>query len=407
MNNGSVNEHIAAMADSEIPTECRLLRSALFGTDFNFAEECDWSKVYSDLYSQAVESIPGDYIPKLPLTPELKAEWRKNCIGRIGNFYRILQLQNQLTGLLRKEKIDFVILKGTAAAMYYPRPQYRAMGDIDFLVAPEHFDRAFELLLANGFADTDESCERHKNLLKDGVELEMHKYFTLRGESKELAELDKVIFDGLKNAEYHEVEDCTFPALPTLQNGLVLLQHLKHHLRRDFGMRQIFDWMLFADKFVTDEYWEKEFRSYAADAELELLAINVTRMCQIYFGLREDITWCGSADENLCRQLFEHIYICGNMGYNRNDRVQKAFDLKGGPSALLKNLQMHGERDWKALKKHPKLRPFAWLYQLCHHIKSIFRYRITPSRVIKYSQTEAVNIEMYNKLGCPDDFVGE
>ena len=407
MNNGSVNEHITSLADSEIQTECRLLSCTLFGTDFNFADECDWSKVYEDLIAQAVEGIVGDYIPKLPVSADMRIQWKKSCINRIGNFYRLLSVQNELTELLRKEKINFVILKGTAAAMYYPRPQYRAMGDIDFLVAPADFDRAFELLTANGFSDTDESCERHKNLIKNNCEFEMHKYFTLRGESKELAELDKVIFDGLNNAEFHEIDGAVFPALPKLQNGLVLLQHLKHHLRRHFGMRQIIDWMLFVDKNLDDEYWNTEFSQYAAEAELVQLAVTVTRMCQIYFGLREDITWCADADEKLCEQLFRHIYECGNMGKNRTDRVQKTFDLKGGPFALVKNLQFHGVRDWKALKKFPFLRPFAWLYQICHHIRIAFKYKITPSKIISYSKTENEHIEMYKKLGCPDDFVGE
>ena len=407
MYNSSVNEQPLRTADSEIQMECRLICSALFGTEFNFTMECDWVKVFKDLTLQAVEGIPGDYISKLPLSPELKAEWRKKCISRIGNFYRLLQVQSELTELLKKNKIDFVILKGTTAAMYYPQPQYRAMGDIDFLVPPEQFEYAFEILLQNGFTDTAKSGSRHKELIKDGCDFEMHKYFTLKGDSEELAKLDKVIFDGMKNAEIHSIEGCSFPALPTLQNGLVLLQHLKHHLRRHFGMRQIIDWMLFVDKNLNDEYWEREFIFYAKDAGLETLAINVTRMCQIYFGLSDKITWCHKADENLCAFLFAHIYECGNMGQNRTDSVQKAFDLKGGPFALIKNLQIHGVRDWKALKKFPFLRPFAWLFQICHHIKSIFKYHITPSKIINYSKNESEHIDMYTKLGCPEDFVGE
>ena len=44
-----------------------------------------------------------------------------------------------------------VILKGAASACYYPQPTYRQMGDIDFLVLPEHFERARLLMLGQNY----------------------------------------------------------------------------------------------------------------------------------------------------------------------------------------------------------------------------------------------------------------
>lgn len=406
MSNSSVNEYKLLNADSVYETECRLLKSALFGAELSFLPDTSWQDVYGDLFKQTVETVPGDLLSKLPLSPELSIEWKKSCLWRISNFYQILQAQTEMVNILRKENIDFVILKGTAAAIYYPCPQYRTMGDIDFIVDPEQFDRAYEILLSNGYVDTDGEFARHKNLSKHGCEFEMHKYFSLQGTSGELKQLDRLIFDGIKQAENASIDGNDFPVLPKLQNGLTLLQHIKHHLRRSLGMRQILDWMLYVDHCLDDDFWKTKFCIEAERAGLKKLAVNVTRMCQMYLGLDEKITWCSEADDALCRELFSHVMTCGNMGIKRTDRIQKAFDIKGGPFSLLKNLHNNGKKSWKALKKYPFLSPFAWFYQLCHHIKSAFKYHISPIKLIKYSRAEVETADMFSRLGCPEDIVG-
>lgn len=406
MKTGSVNEQNLLNADSVYETECRLIKSALFGTELSFNPDCNWESVYKDLYSQTVESIPADIISELPLDSELFAEWKKSCLWRISSFYQNLQAQSEMVRLLKSEGIDFVILKGSAAAMYYPCPQYRTMGDIDFLVDPEQFDRAYEILTSNGFVDNNCEFERHKDFLKYGCEFEMHKYFSLQGKSGELKQLDRLIFYGIKEAQTAVIDGYEFPVLPELQNGLTLLQHLKHHLRRSLGMRQILDWMLFVDRCLDDEFWKKCFRLESERAGLKTLAIVVTRMCQIYLGLNESITWCSEAEDDLCRELFNHVMICGNMGSKRNDKLQKAFDTKGGPTSMLKNLQRNGVKNWRALKKLPFLKPFAWLHQIFHYIKSALKYHISPLKLIKYSKFESETNDMFIRLGCPDDIVG-
>lgn len=406
MKTGSVNEQNLLYADSVAETECRLIKSALFGTELSFLPDTDWGAVYKELYSQTIESIPAELLSKLPIDIPLRMEWKKSCLWRISNFYQILQAQSEMVRILKKENIDFVILKGTAAAMYYPCPQYRTMGDIDFLVDPDQFNRAYEILIANGFVDTDGEFGRHKNLTKYGCEFEMHKYFSLQGASGELKQLDRLIFYGIKEAEMAEIDGNEFPVLPRLQNGLTLLQHIKHHLRRSLGMRQILDWMLFVDKCLDDEFWETKFKVEAERAGLEKLAVAVTRMCQIYLGLSENITWCNCADDELCHELFNHVVVCGNMGNKRTDTLQKAFDYKGGPIEMLKNLQKSGKSSWKVLEKLPFLVVFAWLYQLCHYIKSAFKHHISPVKLIKYSKFESETVDMFGQLGCPDDIVG-
>ena len=130
---------------------------------------------------------------------------------------------------------------------------------------------------------------------------------------------------------------------PPLENGLVLLGHI-NHLEEGLGLRQILDWALYVDKALGDDTWEHTFAPVVHRLGLDRLAITVTRMCQLYLGLRPDITWCASADEKVCDSLMNYIMEQGNRGMYH----------------------------WPALNKYPRLKPlltpFAWFWQLCRYL---------------------------------------
>ena len=65
-----------------------------------------------------------------------------------------------------------MILKGAAAAVYYPDPAGRAMGDVDFLVPRERYEDALHLMTEQGYRQFSEG-ERHAEFMKDGVEFEL------------------------------------------------------------------------------------------------------------------------------------------------------------------------------------------------------------------------------------------
>ena len=94
---------------------------------------------------------------------------------------------------------------------------------------------------------------------------------------------------------------------PPLENVLVLLEHINQHLEKGLGLRQILDWALYVDKALDDDTWEHTFAPVVHRLGLDRLAITVTRMCQLYLGLRPDITWCASADEKVCDSLMKGL----------------------------------------------------------------------------------------------------
>ena len=123
------------------------IQKSLWNRDIGFPEDADWNAVLKEAEKQAILGIVAPAAPE-----QIQIEWESK-VGHVPvNFIRILHYQDGLCRLLREADIPFVILKGTAAAMYYPDPTQRTMGDIDYLVPEAHFDRAAALLTENGYS---------------------------------------------------------------------------------------------------------------------------------------------------------------------------------------------------------------------------------------------------------------
>ena len=145
-------------------------------------------------------------------------------------------LSNLLTG------IPFLFLKGTCAAVYYPVPYRRILGDIDLIVSPQYFEAAYNTLKKNGYYTSDplNGKERHVHFIHNGVIIELHRRFaTLNSrDSEEL--MDGWLFNS--KPVVGKIGRFTFPMLPDELNGLVLLTHINQHLENGLGLRQILDW---------------------------------------------------------------------------------------------------------------------------------------------------------------------
>lgn len=137
------------------------------------------------------------------------------------------------------------------------------------------------------------------------------------------------------------------------------------------GLRQIIDWMFFVDKELSDAWWASEFHAAAQLFGLETLAVTVTRMCQMYLGLRSSLTWCSHAEEDLCRDLMEYVLEQGNFGRKKGtDHNKTVFVLSAAQNIphFLKLLHRHGCINWKATQKYPWLKPFAGVYQAGRYV---------------------------------------
>lgn len=301
-------------------------------------------------------------------------ELRKDYIANVYAFYRLIAVQGELTELLAARGILPVILKGTACGAAYPRPELRAYGDIDFRVAPGRFDEALEVLTQNGFRVTEEIHEytRHVDLEKGGVMLEFHRYWC-GSDSWEAPANGSEFNERVMNAEAvpAEIMGKRFYMLPTLENGLVILQHINHHIVNGLGLRQIIDFMMYVRANVTDGYWNAEFGPAAKRYGMDKLAVNVAHMCTMYLGL-EERDWYAQADENTCREFMEYILSSGNFGRKleagTGRHVQEVLASNNTLKGWLKRFRESGIVHWKAAEEHKLLRPLAGFYGFSRYV---------------------------------------
>ena len=355
-----------------------LLRSALWGEErFPFPMDqdtpLDWDEICKELAWHAIHILPTDLLCRVDSAHQPR--YLMLASRSVSHWYAIMEGQKALCEQLRAAEIPFVILKGAASACYYPQPTYRQMGDIDFLVPPEHFERARLLMLEENYKPLDEDDFRHIEFQKNRVLFELHRAFAIFNDPERAKLLDDLLFAAFKRLETATLEGYSFPMFPPLENGLVLLGHINQHLEEGLGLRQILDWALYVDKALDDDAWEHTFAPIVRRLGLERLTITVTRMCQLYLGLRPDITWCASADEKVCDSLMNYIMEQGNFGRKcdtGSHKTVKILSVLQNIPNFFRHIQYWGMYHWPALKKYPRLKPlltpFAWFWQLCRYL---------------------------------------
>lgn len=330
-----------------------LVKQSQFGPSEAISfDDVDLDSLYKEALQQSVLGLIASEIPSDIITVKLQEAqvWAQTC------HIRYCLAQDALKKILDNAGIPFVILKGNASAISYKVPFKRTMGDIDFIVPLDRFDEAVAVLKSADYI-FDHETERHISFKKDDTNFELHKRFSHE------VNIEDYILSGLNNPDSVNIDGHDFLMLPKLANGLVLLDHFRGHLKVSVGLRHVVDWMMFVYRNLDDDFWNSKFSSVAKEKGMDTLAITVTRMCQIYLGLPETITWCSGADESACSELIEIILVSGNFGRKHGkgrsvESVSTHIKIHG----LFPWLQRTGEQKWEAYKKHHWLKPFCWLY---------------------------------------------
>lgn len=357
--------------------EIEIIKEALSGGAADLSAEPDWWAIYKDMSQQAVAPLGYEIYKKRKGSfndTDLDREWSQSVIEQYNSWYMLMYCQQELVNLLSSAGFDFAIMKGMANAVLYPVPELRKSGDIDFLVREDEYESVYQLLLDNGYSKTEEldKAEYHVVLTKDDVVFELHKRpgGTKMDGSPESQALIDFFSHGLDNVGYVEVDKYYFPVLPTLQKGMTLLIHFAGHMREGVGIRHLLDWMVYAEHYLSDQYWEEHFCAEAEKVHLKELAKVMTKVCQRCFGLNNDLTWCKDADSSLCRQLLEYLINEGDFGKKGafENRGVKLLSESKGIKGFFGRLNYSSKYSMPAARENLLLRPFAWVYQIIRYL---------------------------------------
>ncbi len=367
-----------------------LIREAIWGNAG--ALPAITSEMFEEVKQHAILPLLSPIIKKSLMTPEIRKDWISYAVQQMNYSNIVDNAQSNLPVL-----VPYVILKGSSVAQYYPHPEYRIMGDIDFMTRREDVETARQQMLADDYQIFKE-LNREICFEKKEVVAELHRRFATLNDPDKAKYLDDLIIDNINPTHI----------LPDPINGLVILEHISQHMEGGLGLRQIIDWMMFVNKCLPDEKWP-EFRQLSQRIDLENLAIVTTRMCEMYLGLPQH-KWCSSADVALCDQLLDYVLLCGNFGNKKTsdaDISENAFAYAGTPKTLFKLLQKQGLLNWKAARNHCFLRPFAWIYQAFRYATRGLNREQALSKIRAEYSSAKKRIAMFDALGVKTTAKGD
>lgn len=368
-------------------------------------EGVDCEEVREELRRQTVMALPTDVFLKAGLSKELENKCLLDVANVLKKWFEVMLAQGEVLRLLASGGIAVAVLKGAAAGMYYPEPERRCMGDIDLIVGPDEFVRALEVLTDRGWADSTPECgnPRHACLFKKGFpEVELHRRFSSSGNKAQDDYLDERVFRGLGLARMVDVGGFQVPALPPLENGLVLLSHVNQHLGSGLGLRQILDWMFFVEAELDDGLWENGFEQAAGSIGMECLARTLTLMCRRHLGLKRTAAWCSDADPALADDLLEYIMAKGNMG-RKCDRGEQAtltvLHRFRDPISALEGMYASGCAHWEFARERPLLAPAAVVYGGLHYLRKGLKRGISLNQLWEEARRSSEEVQLFERLG--------
>lgn len=375
------------------------LKASLFDIEPSYPEDTDWNEVIKEAKAQTVMGLIS---PVIPMYDESTDQGK-------ANYMQLLYEQDKLLRLLDANNIPCVILKGCAAAVYYPKPYLRAMGDVDFLVSHDKFNAAIELMESNGYSylhgkDDDGNLmegERHICYSKNGIEFELHHHFSSDG-----FDIDDVLESAIEKRKYRELNGYSIPMLPDIENGLVLLGHINHHLKsNNLGLRQIIDWEMYLNSVMDSGEWEHEFVPLAKEIGLLDLAVNVTKMCEKHLGLPNTIIRKSDMDYDISDELLEVLLTDGNFGRKKlpesteyESKIHNAVSIIKS-DGLFGYFQKSGLYNWKLCKKYPVLKPLAFIYGMFRFCGNVIVSLIKIGNVKKQIDEGKKKYDFRKKLG--------
>lgn len=229
--------------------------------------EIDWQELLAfakkqtiiGIYWQGIQRL-GDVVNKL--SEDEVMDW-------MGEYTKIVRRNTKtddavawLAKFMRSNDIGFFVFKGQTVASYYPTPEIRTSGDVDFYVFKKDWDRA-KSLLEKEVTITDDHSGQHLEFTKDGVPFEMHYHTAVFASGSKQRYWDELIESYFNEVLDHaKINDVEVPTLPPTLNSIYLFVHIYHHfLKEGIALRQFIDWMMFFeakhDEIVVSELTAK------------------------------------------------------------------------------------------------------------------------------------------------------
>lgn len=320
--------------------------------------------------------------------PQMIAQYRRRTVQSV--MLQTMKTSEFLALLQHLEAAGMTpsVVKGIVCRSLYPKPDYRMSGDEDVLIPEEQFERCHQAMCAFGMQpvkpDVDLKAEYEIAYGKPGSALyiELHKKL-FPPESDAYGELNG-FFEGAHERTTHvEIDGASVRTLDVTDHFLYLIFHsFKHFLHSGFGIRQVCDIVLFANRYGQEIDWGYVLNSCRA-AHAELFAAALLKIGERYLTFDPDKAgypgeWraLDVDEEDMLNDLLD-AGVFGDASMSRKhssmitlDAVSAQKKGKKGRGSLLKTI-LPPVKDmiprYPVLKKKPWLLPVTWADRLIRY----------------------------------------
>lgn len=357
----------------------------------------DWAQVMQESIQQAVCPLVFEaasaYQTSIP--SEVYERWFATAYTYLRNAHGAFRSQQHLTEMMTRMDYPFIILKGTAAAAYYPDPEQRCFGDVDFLIDPIQREAVETTLAADGYERSGADHVCHVVYRKKCEHLEMH--FEIAGiPFGEAGERVRAYINGAeKRSVTQTVGGIEFPAPQPRDHALILLLHMQQHmLGEGIGLRHLCDWGIFVSRTEAEPFWETDVLPLLRVIGLETYAAAMTKTSAMFLGTACP-AWAQLVDEGICGGVMADIFSAGNFGRKNElhaasrilvSESGKALSRYGMVGNLANTLHTIVLKRHPIVKKLPILYPFMYVYRAVRYgMLCLFGKRLSLTARVPYA----------------------
>ena len=290
-----------------------LLKGSLWGSTIELdPKEVDWETLLDTAALQTVtlSAFDGAAQIKNQIPKEIYVRWQQVAFRKLQSNMQVTAAQEELITILEQSAFPYVILKGSAAAFYYPNSELRQLGDVDFLINPEQKQAIAMKLMEAGYTRSHEDHICHQVFKKERAHLEMHHEPAgiPNGTAGEI--LRGVLAETLNHRQVQN----GFSAPAPFYHGLILLLHMQHHMVSEgLGLRHLCDWACFVYKTHRDAFWQERMIPLLKEIGLLRYMNVMTAVCVSTLGI-EGPDWMEPVSKTLKDAILGDILQGGNFG---------------------------------------------------------------------------------------------
>lgn len=334
-----------------------LSRAAVFDEDPTVPPEgVDWKYIFNKSNEQNIVGLVASAVLRLPeeVQPDNSQAWNDIMMQTMFVMGRRFAEFEKMMGVLKKNGIEPICLKGAVIKDLYPVPELRTMGDFDVLIKKEERQRVKDIFGSMGYEIKDYTF--FSGMSNENVHWEV--FTTLEEEFN-------------NNCEYWEsmlrenvISDVNGRLLlnPTYEFLYVIVHMAKHFVGRGCGLRNILDIVLAANF----RYAEIDFDAvygYCHELGIGRIFEYIVLVLGNCFGIRLPVTVPTLDDELFMDYVLSYgIYGQDVAGVTFAERILNNNSNGGIINALFPGFDLL-KNEYSYLKKSKLLLPVAWMHR--------------------------------------------